>query len=249
MTDLRTTGCMYLGLTLFMLANMHGRLYAQQTPDGTREELNEWIMQLYGPDQHLVNGIEYANLHLRSEGHKFLDEDRYYPGRVIIDGKAYDDVSLKYDIFNQHLILLVPFRSGGHKQIILNNMRIEGFELNGRVFRKYTFPKTGTRFYQVIGSEQMACLYHFSKQEISNPVDNYTLSKFSEVQKKSYLYWQSALHEFKGKRSFVRIFPEHQPEIRAFIRKNRFRVRKLNDTDMNWLIYHCYSLAGNPDEE
>jgi hypothetical protein len=249
MTDALPARCMHLVLTLFILALLHGSLKAQETQDNMTAELNDLVRQRYGPDQHLVNGIEYVNLHIRSEGHKFLDEDKFYPGRVVIDGKAYDDVSLKYDIFNQRLILLVPQKSGGHKQIVLNNLRIDGFELNGRTFHKYMFPGTGTRFYQRIGSKELACLYHFSKQEITKPVNTYTLSKFTEVKKKSYLYWQSALHEFKGKRSFVRIFPEHQPEIKAFIRKNRFRVNKLNDADMQWLIFYCYSLAANPDEE
>ena len=64
--------------------------------------------------------------------------------------------------------------------------------------------------------------------------------------KKSYIYWQSELHEFKGTRSFVRIFPDRQPEIKAFIRQNKLKIRKLNDSQMHRLISYCYSITESP---
>jgi hypothetical protein len=236
-------------LAFIILAATHCILNAQHTDKNIIVQLNSLVTESYGPDQHLINGIESVNLHLRSEGHKFLGEDKYYPGRVVIDGQVYHDVSLKYDIFNQRLLLLVQHQSAGPKQIILNNLRINEFEINGRTFRKYTFPGSGTRFYQVMGSDEMACLYHFSKLENLNPVDRYTLSRFTDERKKSYLYWHTDLHEFKSARLFVRIFPDHQPEIKAFIRKNNFRFRNINDSQMLSLISYCNSLRENPPEE
>jgi hypothetical protein len=233
-------------LIFFFLAVLPFMLTAQQPGENIIAELHELATEFYGPDQHLVNGIEYVNLHIRSSGHKFLDEDRFYEGRVVIDNKVYHHVFLKYDIYNQQVLLLIRHHSGGHKQIILNTVRIDEFEINGRKFRKYAFPGTGTRFYQVIGSDEMACLYHFSKLEILNPVDRYTISKFTEEKKKSYLYGQSKVHEFKGSRSFVRVFHDHQPQIKAYIRKNKFRVRKLSDAQMLQLISYCTSLTA-PD--
>jgi hypothetical protein len=249
MTNEQPARCKHLVLSFLVLVSLNCTLNAQQTDDHTTAALKEWVTIAYGPDQHLINGIEYVNLHLRSDGHKFLGEDKYYPGWVIIDGQVYHDVSLKYDIFNQHLLLLVQHQSGGIKQIILNNLRLDEFEINGRIFCKYTFPGIGTRFYQVIGSDEMACLYHFSKQENLNPIDRYTLSKFTEERKQSYLYWHADLHEFKSTRSFVRIFPDHQPEIKAFIRKNKFRVRNINDSQMLSLVSYCNSLADAQLEE
>jgi hypothetical protein len=159
-----------LVLIFLILAAFHYTLKAQQPGENFIAELDELVAESYGPDQHLINGIEYINLHIRSEGHKFLAEDKFYRGRVVIDKKVYKDVFLKYDIFNQQVLLLIQHPSGGNKQIILNNIRIDEFEINGRIFHKYTFPHTGTLFYQVIGNDEMACLYHFKKQEISKPI-------------------------------------------------------------------------------
>ena len=191
-------GIKTLVLTFAVLATFHCTLKAQEPDENIIAELNEMVAESYGPDQSLINGIEYINLHIRSTGHKFLDEDEFYKGRVVIDKKVYKDVFLKYDIFNQQVLLLIAHPSGGNKQIILNNLRIDGFEINGRIFHKYSFPGTGTLFYQVIGNDEMACLYHFKKQEIPRAIDQNTLSEFTDEQKKSYLYWRSELHAFKG---------------------------------------------------
>jgi hypothetical protein len=147
-------------------------LHRSSSQAGSSQQI---ISESYGPDQHLINGVEYINLHIRSEGHKFLDEDKYYKGRVVIDRKIYKDVLLKYDIFNQQVLLLIEHQSGGNKQIILNNLRIDGFEINGRIFHKYTSPVSGTIFYQVIGNDEMSCFYHFKKQEIPKAIDQNNL--------------------------------------------------------------------------
>lgn len=248
-SQVRVSGINSMVLALLILAALPCSLFAQQTGENIIEELTKLVAESYGPDQHLINGAEYFNLHIRSEGHKFLDEDEYNRGRVVIDNRVYKDVFLKYDIYNQQVLLLIEHPSGGNKQIILNNLRIDEFEINGRIFQKYTFPGTGTLFYQVIGNDEMACLYHFKKQEIPRTIDQYTLSEFTDVQKKSYLHWQSELHAFKGNRSFVWIFPDHQAQIKAFIRQNKFRVRNLNDSQMQRLISYCNSLTKTPTED
>ncbi len=230
-------------LAILILAAIHGILSAQEPAENIIVQLDSLVTESYGPDQHLINGIEYVNLHLWYTGHKFLDEDKFYEGRVVIDNKAYNDVFLKYDIYNQQVLLATRHQSGGYKPIILNTLRIDEFEINGRIFRKYTFPGAGTLFYQVITEGEMTCLYHFKKGEVERPLDIYNVSGFTDQVKKSYLYWQSELHDFKGSRSFTRIFPDHQSQIRSFIHQNRWRVRKLDDSQMRLLISYCYYIV------
>ena len=249
LSQVRVSGNNFIVLIFLILAALPCSLFAQQTGENIIKELTELVVESYGPDQHLINGAEYFNLHIRSEGHKFLDEDKYYKGSVVIDKKIYKDVFLKYDIYNQQVLLLIEHPLGGNKQIILNNLRINEFEINGRIFHKFTFPGTTTLFYQVIGNDEMACLYHLKKQEIPRAIDQYNLSEFTDVQKKSYLHWQSELHAFKGNKSFVGIFPDHQPQIKTFIRQNKFRVKKLNESQMQRLISYCNSLTKTPLED
>ena len=238
-----------LVLTFFLMASLHGTMPAQQADRSLVTELEDLIEESYGPDQHLINGIEYINLHIRTQGHKFLDEDTYYKGRIVIDHRTYRDVLIKYDIFGQRVLLLIEHSTGGNKQIVLNNLRIVEFEINNRLFRKYTFPGKGTRFYHVIGNEEMACLYYYSKQEISRPIDNNTLSELTDTKKKTYLYRRPELHAFRSNRSFVRLFPDHESRIKAYFREHRLSVRKLNDIQMSRLVGYLQSITKTASQE
>jgi hypothetical protein len=240
----------YQQVVIFLiLASLHGLTHAQQSDDPAMADLKDLMDERYGADQHLVNGIEYFNLHIQTDGHKFLDEDKYYMGWIVIDQRTYSDVHLKYDIFGQRVLLLIEHPGGGNRQIILNNLRIREFEINNRHFRKFTFPGEKTRFYQVIGKPELSCLHYYSKQEIPKPVDNNTLSEFTDTKRKSYLYRPSGLHEFKSNRSFLRLFPEYQSQIKAYLRKHKLKVRKLDDGHMGHLIDFCSMLTGTDSTE
>jgi hypothetical protein len=234
-----------LGLMLFLVSQLC-TLHAQQADDADMRDLVDRTEESYGPDQHLINGIEYFNLHMQTQGHKFLDEDKYYRGRIVIDHKTYTDVHLKYDIFGQQVLLLIQHPKGGNKQIILNNLRIKEFEINNRQFHKLTFPGKGTQFYQVLGDKEMACLHFHYKQEIPKPIDQNTLSEFTDTKRRSYLYWQSTLNEFKSNRSFIRIFPGHQSQVKSYLRRHKWRVKKLDDPHMSRLVSFCNSITKNP---
>ena len=47
----------------------------------------------------------------------------------------------------------------------------------------------------------------------------------------------------RATRAFVRIFPDHQAQIKAFIRQNKLKVKKLNDLQMQGLITYCNSVT------
>lgn len=242
------SGMVFLFLNLYVLTAFTCTLNAQQIDNNVISALDKFIADCYGPDQNLINGIEYYNLHTRSKGHKFLDEDKFYRGRVVINKRVYDDVELKYDIFNQHVLLQFDRGTEVYTQIILNNKWVDEFELNGRIFRKHTFPETGTLFFQIIGSGEIACYYHFKKEEVPR-VTRITLSEFGDEKRKSYVYWQSELHEFHGARSFAEIFPAHESQILEFIRQQNFRTRKISDSQMDILISYCNTLINSPTED
>ena len=45
---------------------------------------------------------------------------------------------------------------------VLNNEFIDAFEFDDKLFRKYSFPETGTKILQVIESSDTVCLDFFS---------------------------------------------------------------------------------------
>jgi len=216
---------------------------SSQSPDeASVTELNNSFHEAYGPDQNLVRGVRYFNLHLRYEGHKFFMEDTYVKGKLILEHGTYPDVFLKYDLFDQRLILQVISPGATYNEIVVTDSHLKGFELEGRTFRKLYFPETDTLIFQVIGQGDPVCIYYWDKDVFHNTHDLTSIGEFSKMIRKSYVVTNSSLYRFKGARSFSKSFPEHRAEVMRYIRRQKIRPRKSGDAEMTGLINYCSTL-------
>lgn len=232
-------------LILFLVACFSDSLSAQKPgyPDAAFNEWKEFFDQFYGPDYELVNGIKYEYLLFNSSGHPFLGEDRFYTGYAVINGRQYPDIKIKYDICIQRIVLNYTFFLDEKEQIILNNEFIDAFELDGKLFRKYSFPETGTKFLQVIESGDLCCLYFWKKRFNYSSTSIRNTSSFSSPKKKTYLILNDEIWPFNTKRSFLKLFPEgHQKQINQFIRTNKIWSKEIPDNMMHQLINFCDKL-------
>ena len=134
----------------FLTTCFSDSLFAQK-PGNTDAVFNEWkkfFDQSYGADFELVNGVKYLYPFFNPSDHPFLGENRFYTGSAVINGCKYPDLKIKYDICIQRIVLNHTFYSGEKEQIVLNNEFIDAFELDDKLFRKYSFSETtGTYFW------------------------------------------------------------------------------------------------------
>ncbi len=228
-------------LLLFVSASS-GSLPAQDQPAQVTA-FNEWkdfFNQSYGLDYNLVNGIRYLYPYARAFGHPFLGENRFYTGYAVINGQYYPELHFKYDICNQQIILNHTFLSGGTEQIIINYEIIDEYELEGKLFRRYSFPETGTRIFQVIESGNLSCLYTWEKKFEHNPTSSWNVYSFTSPKKKRYVLINDQLFPFLTKRSFLKLFhEEYKKEISQYIRKNHIWLKEVQDKTMQQLMVFC----------
>jgi hypothetical protein len=220
--------------------------YAQST-DKIDSAVLKWKLffnQSYGTDYNLVNGIRYLNLYPSAEGHPFFGEDRFYNGKLVINKKVYQDVEFKYDIYNQEIILQYHYFTGSTDDIILIKEFIDEFEMDGKLFRKYTFPENIPRFYQVVSQgSNINCLYYWSKDLLKGSSVQ-SFFKYSPEKKISYLVIDNKINPFRGRKSFVKIFPsKYQKEIRLYLRSNKIWLRDASDMTIQKLFIHCNKLV------
>lgn len=82
----------------------------------------------FGIDPLLMNGIYYENPYYNAKGHPFLGDGEFYLGSVNFRNKQYDGANLKYDIYNQQLII-DQSREDSRSSIIFQNVRYEGLSI------------------------------------------------------------------------------------------------------------------------
>ena len=228
------------------ICSFHTTAQVRNIRDSVIYAWKEYFDLSYGPDCNLINGLEYLNIYPNSNGHPFMSENRFYNGRLVIGDRVYQDVKLKYDICNQRLILQYSPFPGGENQIVLNNEFVTEFQLDDRLFRKYTFPETGTRFFQLVASGKTSCIYLWGKDLTVSPNSLDYYYQFSSGKKKAYIIMNNQAYLFRNRRSFLSLFPSrYHPEIKQFIRENEIWVKNGTENSIRNLVRFCNQLAEN----
>jgi hypothetical protein len=228
-------------------------LYAQTKPEQVPVDYNElykFVLNKYGVDQVLVNGVIYTDLYWRKEGHQFLGEDRLYTGSLVFRGIDYEGLEMKYDICNQQLIVF-PGTSSLQQGIIPPHDFINDFNLEGRHFSKLDF-QGEPRYYQVVfDSDNLKCLYHWSKQAMESAgSENYRYLhyEFTVDKKRSFLYINGSYEPYSKNSSFIDLFPaDIRSGIRHFMKANRIKVSRCSDERMTELMTYCNTLFKKAD--
>ena len=81
-------------------------------------------------------GKRYIDPHrILNDKHKFLETFELQEGELIFDQDRYSRLQLKFDLFEQQLVLLHP-QSDGVTQVAVDMNRVQAFKINDRVFVK-----------------------------------------------------------------------------------------------------------------
>jgi hypothetical protein len=232
---------------LFCLLNLCLSSYAQEhSPNAKVDQWNELyksVVNEYGFDQVLVNGICYEDEYLGTIGHPFLFENRFYKGTMIYREREYQGLDIKYDIYKQQVVLYIR-QNNSNAWIIPSNDFISAFSLDDKIFVKYTF-KGLPGFYQTIfDTEELKCLYYWSKLRYDSDHNrSYNSSRFTDSERKTCLIVDGVLKKYVDNRSFVGLFPqESQLRIKQYMKNNKIKVDKGSDAEIAKLVTYCKTL-------
>jgi hypothetical protein len=193
--------------------------------------------RVYGPDQTLYNGMKYRYTPPpASGGNQYLLSGAYFTGSVTLKDKTYPEISLNYDLFNQQLLFLFNDESGAMNIIEVSKAWIKGFRLDNRNF-EYLRLQEEPQFYQVLGEGSLRFLYFWHKElSLEATVGTHAYS-FTGPERDLYLLSEGKIKAFSNNRNLLKLFdPEHRPEIKGYMHKNKINVKKASDPVMEALI-------------
>jgi hypothetical protein len=208
----------------------------------------ELVQEAYGLDQVLINGVYYENIYKNDLGFPFFQTDEFLSGYVVIHNRKYsDNLSFKYNIYNQSLVVMHTDKAGDQLVYMPSLVFISEFGLNKLVFRKYQFEDSPPQFYQEVYSGQIKCLYAWSKNgEESNHNGRFVAFKFFEAKHKSFLVIENKLCQYRSKASFVKLFQEENKKlIKGYIKEHKVKLTKSSDQEMAALVLYCESIVNS----
>jgi hypothetical protein len=233
-------------LLVFFLFVLSLSLYAQEQSHDARTDyykLYKSVIDEYGFDQVLDNGFLYTEKYSRKFGHQFFMKDQLYNGTLVYRGELYKGIEMKYDIYDQLIVLSIN-NNNSIEWIVPHNDFISVFILGDKFFSKYNFGGV-TRFYQVVNDTgKVKCLYYWFKQRSDSENINYLgFSEFTESEKENYLLLDGSLKKYKNNRSFTKLFPnEIKTRLMEYIRNNHINVTKSGDEKIKELLTFCNSI-------
>lgn len=189
--------------------------------NGQQNSFAAQVRKAYGPNQDLVNGVQYSNKYLQLEGHPYFLDDHFVNGSLIINGQEFSNVFIRYDIYSQHLELEYETFSEASNSLVTVNDHVDGFKHGDYWFKKLDLDGE-QQFYQVIGTEQFSCYVHWKK----NTYSNINADLFTDAVCNYLIQMKGEPLGFKNRKSFAGCFHEsRQKEIRRLLRKKQFAFR------------------------
>jgi hypothetical protein len=198
---------------------------------------------VYGFDPILYNGKIYKYFPKSNIiGNQFFIDENFLPGEITIRDKKYSNLKLNYDIYNQDLILKFESAEGFINSLIVSKAWLQEFSISGFKFKICKLNDFPERIYQVIGDDSVQIYYYHKKNLELNNVSGLSRYTFKH-ERTRYLYKNRILYQYSTNKSFVKLFnTRNQPDIRQFMRKNKIKVKKSSDAQINQLISFCNDL-------
>jgi hypothetical protein len=177
-------------------------------------------------DQTLYTGRLWIKKYPNIDGDEFLFTGDYLNGSVSIGGKIYQDLPLKYDIYNDEIL-----SPNNHNLIIqLNKERIDSFSLVFRdkvqKFKRITVDtlKGFNGFVHVLYSGGCSYCVKYKKNIELLAVDR-KFDRFYET-RKMFLLQEGKVNQFAGRAELYKLMGEKKHEVRIYIKKNKLQIYK-----------------------
>ncbi len=211
-------------------------------------EISDHADEKYGPDMVLISGEKYHYPYRAALGNPFLTPSGTDDATVQVNGVVYENQDVKYDIYNQLIVLEFNDMNGASRSIILRNEILDQFILEDKLFKKYPQKSNAEKFGQVIYEGEISCFYFWKKRYSVDSKVGQNQYSFSDPIRQSYLMMDGQVIPYKGKRSFLNCFPaQERVQIKAFMKKNLIRIRKESDTDMRLLLENINQIHQDED--
>lgn len=209
--------------------------------------------QIVGPSNTgIFDGVEYIEQHrILNDKHKFFGSYDFLTGTVFYDGQAYYNTKLKYNIF-EDLVVVQLMSSRGENSFRLYDNKLDGFIINEKHFVNLeNDPKDVSLggIFELLFEEGEIRLLKKHRLKEKTLLDREFLHHEFEPAEPRYYFQKDGNYFRMNSNNLVDAFPEHKQEIRRFFRSNRKLLRNKPDEFMTKLFQMLPATAFNDSEE
>lgn len=165
---------------------------------------------------------------------RFYNSTEFLKGSVVYDGQPYNGLDLKYDLFEDQLLLKLTSITSIERTLQLEWDYIEKFEILGHTFIKLLPDRIPNLNYygfyeQSLSSPYFTMYTKFSKKSVKKNGENALYYEFIKRKSEYVLLYKSNYYLINSRKEIVLLFPQFKKEIHTFYST----VRNLRSKDMD----------------
>lgn len=176
--------------------------------------------------QSFINGKIWNNKYRKFHGSAFLFEDYFLPGTVSVNGRTFKNLSIKYDIYSDELLLPVS----SDEIIQLNKEIVDSFSItyDNRI---YKFIRLGfdtlksdkpADYYNLLYNGQVSCFIKYKKEILPghDPGRDFEFVQSHQI----YLKKDSVLYQVSKKKEIFQTLMVDESEFKKSIRDQKQKL-------------------------
>ena len=210
-------------------------VYAQTNRD--TEPFYNWFDTKIGIENSgLYKGTVYTdNFTVINEKHQFFNSPELELGSVTFDGQTYYDQKIKYDLFNDAL-LITPKDQTNALLIALEPTRTEGFSIDGHPFIKVDKNVEGSSgalgFCEIISRDGTSVLLKKYRKAKVDKRETRTVYQEFEQRVNFFIFHANTFYPVDSRREWMLAFPNHKETIKDYHKAHGALKRKDIDAFM-----------------
>jgi hypothetical protein len=185
------------------------------------------LLQDIIPDDYLIrNGKLWKNFYLGVKGDPYFLSGEYLSGDITFNGKVFRDMTFKYDIYKDELVLWINAAT----IIILNKEMVEEFDINYLNTRYHVVNMDNDSVSYLSGYVNVyyggpTALYVKYRKEIEILAVDNKYDLFTQLHR-IYIKKDGQVIQVHSKRALFKILADRKTELRSFVKQNKLRLSK-----------------------
>ena len=238
MKQQRGIGLTGIGMLLYLAGMVFPGhpLLAQGDPSVTSDIVSD-AEERYGPSAELYNGEKYPQAYRLAEGTPFFEFPGNPSAQVTIKGTVFNDLTIRYDMYNQVMVLETGDSARSPGSIILQDEWLEQVVIGDYLFKRFGGLNGQEQYAQILSEGTYQCVYLWEKRYLPDMHQGGKTYFFTEPSRQSYLIREGQMHFYKSNRSFLKgLALQEVDRVKRYLKDNRLKVKKASDQDMKRIM-------------
>lgn len=193
-----------------------------------KQNLYSWFDTNVGIENTTIyQGVEYEEKNNPlNDQHSFFKENQYVNGSILYKGEYFFNIKMKYDLYDQELIVLFDKENRNSITIQLFKKSIDEFYLHNTRFKKLKINDTPDFYEEAFKSNSLKLYIRNRKTKKEIQYRGKLINVYRESNFQYFIYYNNLYNEINSRKNIISIFPKQKQLINSFFKDNRSLRKK-----------------------